>query len=296
MNTVLFAVWNRPEMLEVVTESLVEAYNYYQIPDLNFVFAVEYPTDQKVLDLVKKFPLPTKKILVRQQRYSLSKNILEGIKTAMDISDDYVLFQADDIVVHKTFFKFYDTLINTGIDDISTCTAAIYTEGGDINTVRVGKHYDAAGAMITKKFYEEYLRKCSVGQFYSNRPAFLTAIDRQYTSEHAKGTYKYKAGPAIHNQQAGLINRLVDIARIEEGYNTWKVDASRVRNIGFYGHHRPGGKLQGNTYEERLSFLRRVIKDRNTIYKLTGTKQYTDYVNFDPAMDDWDGTIVIKEN
>ena len=298
MNTILFAVWNRPEMLEIVTESLIEAYNYHKIPDLKFIFAVEYPTDEKVLDLVKNFPLPTSKILVRKQRYALSKNILEGMKVAMDLADDYMLFQADDIVVHKTFFKYYDALLNQIFNKLSTCTTANYKEGGNKNLVHRGHFYDAAGALITKDFYEKYIRSCSIPAFYANRPSFITQIDKKYQSywlSGHRGDYKYKFGQAEHNQQAGLINRLVDVAMIEEGYTTIKVDVSRVRNIGFYGRNRPGGKLQGNNYKERLEFLRKVITDRDSIYSLTGTKQYSDYVNFEPDLDDWDGTIEVKE-
>lgn len=298
-NIVLFAVWNRPEMLQVVMESLLEAHEYYPLPNIEFVFAVEYPNDNKVLELVKNFPLPTKEIIVRKERYALSKNILEGMKTAMDYSDDYVLFQADDIVVHKTFFKFYDTLINMiNLDEISTCTAAIYKEGGAINLVHKGHFYDAAGALITKHFYENYVKHCSIPQFYNDKAKFVTALDakyQKYWKPNKSGDYKYKHGMAEHYQQAGLINRLVDVARIEEGYSTLKVDVSRVRNIGFYGRNRPGADLQGNNYTERLKFLRSIVNDRDSIYKLTGTKQYKDYVNFDKNLDSWEGVINFRE-
>jgi hypothetical protein len=299
-NMMLFAVWNRPEMLQIVMEHLIEAYNYHALPNLEFVFAVEYPNDAKVLELVKNFELPTKKIIVRNERYALSKNILEGMKVAMNFSDDYVLFQADDIVVHKTFFKFYDTLINQiDIDRVSTCTTAIYKEAGDLNLVYKGHFYDAAGAFITKHFHENYIKPCSVPHFYENKPKFVTALDARY-QEHWKpnksGDYKYKYGMAEHHQQAGLINRLVDVAYIQEGWHTLKVDVSRVRNIGFYGRNRPGGQLRGNTYEERLEFLRSVVNDKDAIYKLTGTKQYADYVNFDPRLDEWNGKIIFKED
>jgi len=298
-NIILFAVWNRPEMLQIVTESLVEAYDYHPLPDMEFVFAVEYPNDPKVLELVKNFPLPVRDVVVRKERYALSKNILEGMKTAMAHSNDYIMFQADDIVVHKTFFKFYDTLINTiNLDEISTCTTAIYKEGGDVNLVYKGHFYDAAGAFITRNFYENYIKHCSVPQFYNNKPGFVTALDAKY-KQHWKpgksGDYKYEHGIAEHHQQAGLINRLVDVAYIEDGLHSLKVDVSRVRNIGFYGRNRPGGQLRGNNFEERLSFLRSIVNDRDAIYKLTGTKQYADYVNFDKNLDEWDGKIIFEE-
>jgi len=297
-NIMLFAVWNRPEMLKIVMESLLEAHEYHALPDIEFVFAVEYPNDAKVLDLVKKFPLPTREIIVRKERYALSKNILEGMKVAMDLSSDYVLFQADDIVVHKTFFKFYDILINSvNLEEISTCTTAIYKEDGDINLIHKGHFYDAAGAFITKRFHQDYIKPCSSPAFYNNKPKFATALDAKYRDHwkpNKSGDYKYEHGIAEHHQQAGIIHRLVDVARIEEGLHSLKVDVSRVRNIGFYGRNRPGGSLQGNNFDERLSFLRSIVNDRDAIYKLTGTKQYADYVNFDSSLDGWDGNLIIS--
>ena len=297
-NIMLFAVWNRPEMLKIVMENLLEAYEYHALPGLEFVFAVEYPNDSKVIELVNDFPLLTKEIIIRKERYALSKNILEGMKVAMDYSDDYVLFQADDIVVHKTFFKFYDTLINmVNLDEISTCTTAIYKEGGNVNLVHKGHFYDAAGAFITKHFHQNYIKPCSSPAFYNNKPKFAHALDakyRDYWKPNKSGDYKYEYGIAEHHQQAGIINRLVDIARIKEGLHSLKVDVSRVRNIGFCGRNRPGGQLRGNNFEERLEFLRSIVNDRDAIYKLTGTKQYADYVNFDNSLDEWDGNLIIS--
>lgn len=281
-------------MLTVVMESLIEAYDYFPFPDLKFVFAVEAPNDKKVLEIVKSFPLDTEKIIVRQERCGLSKNILEGMKVAMGLSEDFVMFQADDIVVHKTFFKYYDKLINTDLGKISTYTVARYEEGGDPAKVIKWHAYDAAGALINKNFYETYIRPCSIPQFYNSRPAFVTQIDRKYNKYYVDHTYKFPLGPAKFNQQAGLINRLVDVAMIEEGYKTIISDLTRVRNIGFYGRNR-AGNLPGNTFDDRLEFLRSIINDSDKIYSMTGSKQYKDYVNFDPRLDTWDGEIIIQE-
>jgi len=292
-NIVLFAVWNRPEMFSIVTESLVEAYNYYPFPDLKFVFAVEAPNDPKVLELIRDFPFPVEEVIVRQQHFGLSKNILEAMKSAMDKTDDFIFFQADDIVVHKTFFKFYDALLNTYTDPFSTHTLAIYKEGGDINIVNKGHHYDAAGACISKGFWHKYIRVCSNEAFYKNRAQYVNKLDNLYKASFPR-PYKFKAGQGQYNQQAGLINRLVDVALIEDNIYSTMVNVARVRNIGFYGRNRPGGALIGSTFEERLEYLRGVITDRDSIYALTAAKQYTDYINFDKNLDNWDGSIIIK--
>jgi len=292
-NTMLFAVWNRPEMFALVTESLVEAYNYYQFPDLKFVFAVEAPNDPKVLELIKTFPFPVEVVLVRNKHFGLSRNILEAMKVAMEKTDDYVFFQADDIVVHKTFFKFYHTLIEEYKDKFSVHSLATYTEGGNINKVNIGHAYDAAGACISKEFWTDYIAKCSDESFYSYRSYFVNRLDEMF-KEYFPHPYKFKAGQGKHNQQAGLINRLVDVALIKEGYNSTTVDVARVRNVGFYGRNRPGSGLTGETFEDRIKNLREIITDRDRIYAHTATKQYSDYVNFDEHLDDWDGSIILK--
>jgi hypothetical protein len=289
----LFAVWNRPEMFKLVTESLVESYSYYPFPDLKFVFAVEAPNDLKVLELIEEFPFEVEAVLVRKQHAGLSRNILEAMKYAMEKTDQFMFFQADDIIVHKTFFKFYDTLLNMGMDKMSTCSLAMYKEEGQVNKVMRGHHYDAAGACINKRFWKNYILDCSNEDFYSNRPKFIRSLDLKYAEYHPE-LYKYKAGPSEHNQQAGLINRLVDVAMIKEDYFTIKSDLSRVRNIGFYGRNRPGAKLPGETFEQRLDYLRELIKDKSSIYNATATKRYSDYVNFDKSLDGWDGSIVIE--
>jgi hypothetical protein len=288
----LFAVWNRPEMFKIVTESLEEAYDYHPFPDLKFVFAVEAPTDPKVLELIKEFPFEVDTVLVRKQHAGLSRNILEGMKVAMEKSDDFVFFQADDIVVHKTFFKFYDVLLNSYKGKISTYSLAVYREGGDINKVNLGNAYDAAGACLMKEFWAKHVESHSNETFYNNRASYVNALDNAY-KDYYKNPYKFKAGQGKYNQQAGLINRLVDVALLQDGYHTGIADVSRVRNIGFYGRNRPGSGIPGNSFEERLEFLREIVHDRDKIYALTATKQYSDYVNFDTRLDMWGGTVEV---
>ena len=293
-NIMLFAVWNRPEMLQLVTESLVEAYEYHPFPDLKFVFAVEAPNDPKVLELVENFPFEVEVVLVRKQHAGLSRNILEAMKVAMEHTDEFVFFQADDILVHKTFFEFYDKLLNTDLGPVSTYSIAAYNERGDINKVIRCNAYDAAGACIKKDFWHKYILPCSTEKFYSSRSAFVNSLDIKYKDYYLK-PYKFKAGQGKYNQQAGLINRLVDVALIHDNMHTIIPEIARARNIGFYGRNRPGAGIPGSTFEERLSFLREIVHDRDKIYALTKTKQYSDYVNFDSKLENWDGKIIVED-
>ena len=63
-NTVLFAVWNRPEMLKIVMENFLEAYEYHPLEDIKILFAIEGGAPDKVLELVNEFPME-KKIIIR---------------------------------------------------------------------------------------------------------------------------------------------------------------------------------------------------------------------------------------
>ena len=295
-NIVLFAVWNRPEMLELVMESFMEAYEYHPIENLKVLFIVEGGAPPKILEHVNNFPME-KEIIVRPKRIGLSQNILKGMKVAMDMTEDYVMFQADDIIVHKTFFQYNDVLLNMNLDKVSVYSGVTYKYGGDIHVVKRTHFYDAAGAVINKEFFENYIRPCATDLFYKDalsRHKFVLALDKKYQGYYPE-KYKKVYGPGEHNEQAGLINRLVDIAFIHEGMNTVEPESTRVRNIGFYGKNRPGSYLPGNSYEERIENLREIITSSRKIQSMTRYKT-DDYRDFDPGLDTWDGKIIVKED
>ena len=95
----------------------------------------------------------------------------------------------------------------------------------------------------------------------------------------------------MHWQQAGMINRLVDIAMVEE--DKWVINPciNRQQHIGYVGINRPGGVIPGGGFEERVANLREIIKTPEALYEATGSKQYNDYTAFRPELDNWDGTL-----
>jgi len=293
-NIVLFAVWNRPEMLQVVMEDFMTAYEYHPIEGLKVLFIVEGGAPPKVIEHVENFPLE-KEIIIRPERIGLTQNILKGMKVAMEMTEDYVIFQADDIIVHKTFFQYIDVLLNMGLDKTSVYLGVTYVLNGDVDVVHQNHFYDAAGATITKRFYDKYIKPCATEKFYKNartRHLYVTALDKKYQSYYPV-KYKKKYGPGEHNEQAGLINRLTDIAFIHDGFTTIQPEVTRVRNIGFYGKNRPGSFLPGNSYDERLANLREIIVSSRSINAMTRYKT-DDYRDFPPELDAWDGKIIVK--
>ena len=134
---------------------------------------------------------------------------------------------------------------------------------------------------ITPVYYESY----------SSRDKFVRALYKKYKDNEL---YKYRNNPGAHNEQAGLINKLVDVALIEEDMDVIMPRVNRQQHIGYFGKNRPGGKIPGNNFNERLENLREIIKDVNKMYELSATKQYNDYTVFSSKLDEWDGTLHVK--
>jgi len=287
---ILRPVFNRPEMLYLSIEYEIAARNYYNFPhNLTTVFLIEYGSPQKTIDLVKEYPFE-KKIITRTEKFGLSKNILEGMKKSFSVANDYIIYIEDDILVHKTYFEYMNVLLNMDIGKFSILSPFNNNNKGSINEVYKGHHYAALAPLITKKFFNEYVIHC-VNPFYyvssNSRSKFVAALDKNFIKN---SRYKYKK--PVHNEQAGLINRLVDIAMIQDDMYVIMPKVNRQIHIGYYGKNRPGN-LIGNSYEERLDNLKNIIKE-NRFYEMTKAKMYNDYLIFDDRLDEWDGNLYLK--
>jgi hypothetical protein len=90
--------------------------------------------------------------------------------------------------------------------------------------------------LFPSNFFNTYVRPFANASYYNKRHATITSINDQYGDNP---DYKYKRNPS-HNEQAGLINRLCDVAFIEEGMNVYMPEVNRQIHIGFYGKNRQG--------------------------------------------------------
>lgn len=289
-NVILRPVYNRPEMLALSLEYEAAAREYYMLPgEFKTLFLVEYGTPEASLDLLRKYQFD-RSFIIRQKKFGLTINILEGMKVAFDEADDYVVYIEDDILVHRTYFQYMDVLLNMKeIGKFSVLSPYDKTNDGDVNVVYKGHHYAALAPLINKEFHQKYILPCSNNSYYSNPPRFVIALNEKYKEHWGPKGYKYK--DAAHYEQAGIINRKVDVAMIEEDMYVILPRINRHQHIGFYGKNRPRGIIPGNSFEERLENLREIITDADKMYSLTVAKQYNDYKIFNPKLDDWDGIL-----
>jgi hypothetical protein len=290
MNVILRPVFDRPEMLQLSIDYEIAARNYHMLKEnLHTIFVVEYGAPQKILDLIDLYPFDHS-VILRNEKFGLTKNILEGMKSAFELANDYIIYIEDDILIHKTYFKFMDVLLNmSNLGKYTILSAYNKTDDGDINEVYRGNHYCAWGALITKKFFMDYIIHCANDLYYINRNRFVKILGNEFNNNEL---YKYRNNPMQHNEQAGLINRLVDIAIIKTQSYVIMPKVNRQIHIGFYGKNRPG-HLEGMTYEDRLINLKSMI-EQNKFYEMSKAKMYNDYKIFDKRLENWDGMLYVK--
>jgi len=288
-------VYNRPEMLALSFEYEYKAREYFNIgPELHTIFIVEFDSDSKVLELIDNYKYKNT-VIKRTSKFGLSANILEGFKVAFDLTDDWLLYIEDDILLHKTYFKYIHALLNKKeLFNFSVLSPYSFTDVGSVDVVRMDRHYAALAPVISKNFYETFVYPCSNNYFYSDPATFVLKLNTIYEKYQHDRTYRYK--DATHHQQAGLINRLCDVARIESGMHVVMPEISRMQHIGIYGYNRVvGKKLQGSTFEERLQHLKKVILEKDLMYDMAGSKQYNDYKVFSTSLSKWTGNIILAD-
>jgi len=295
-NIIMRPVYNRPEMLFLSIEYEIQAREYYKSTkkyfsddDYTTLFIIEHGAHPMVEQFVENYPYRSL-LIKRPEQYGLTINILEGFKAAFDRTDTHVVYIEDDILVHKTYFEYMEKLMtHPNLGKYSVLSPYNKNDDGHVNKVYKGHHYAALAPLINKEFYEKYVRPNSVMEYYKNPPQYMTNLNEKYKEHWGKGGYKYK--DATHYMQAGLLNRLVDIAMIEEESYVIMPEVNRQIHIGYYGANRPGGKLPGENFNERLNNLREIIKSADKMYELSATKMYNDYLTFSGKLNDWDGTL-----
>jgi len=287
-------VYNRSEMLKLSLEYEVAARKYFDIgEDFLTIFVVECGSPPKILELIDEYPYK-KEIIKREYNFGLSKNILEGFKTSFPFCDDWLIYIEDDILLHKTYFQYIKTVLDMKeLNNFSIISSFNFDDNGSVNKVRMDRHYAALGPVISKKFYYTYVEPCSNEAFYNNPAGFVCDLNDLYKEYQKDRTYRYTNSE--HHAQAGLINRLTDVAKIEDDMYVVMPFVNRSMHIGFTGYNRPGGKLKGNTFEERFEDLKYVIKDAALLYDRSATKQYNDYKIFSSKLDTWDGTLTLAD-
>lgn len=324
-NIILRPVFNRPEMLRVSIDYEIEARKTARIRENEYlsIFLIEYGTPKKSIAVAKSYPYPAEfrfrkrnhdtsdnainAIFNRKKhfRYGLSRNILEGMKEGFGQADSHVIVIEDDIVVHSTYFLYLKKMLdileegtysailsqNSGMLDMTNYEK---TEGHpDCNAVHMHHDYSPWATLLSKRFYLNYIEQYASENYYNNRHQVVQALDERYRNLAGQG-YKYSGG--IHAEQAGLINRLTDIAMLEKGMFVATPEISRSLHIGFYGANRGNrGRIPGYSFRKRCQRLRTAIEN-GQLNRFNRSKRYRNYPTFHEALNVWDGMLTVRSS
>jgi hypothetical protein len=246
-----------------------------------------------VLEIVEKYPFD-KKIIQRKSKFGLTKNILEGMKEAFNMSSDYIIYIEDDVVLHKTYFKYLKGVItNKDVGKFSIISPYNFNDDGDVCAIRRADHYAALAPLISKEFFTKYVLQHAKEGYYKNPSKYIQELNLIYKDYWDKG-YKYRDS-TTHNEQAGCIHRIANAVAIKDNIYVIMPRVNRQIHIGFYGKNRRGGIIPGRTFEERLESLREIIKN-NRFFEMAGDKRYNDYKVFSDKLNDWDGNLYIEKD
>lgn len=297
MNIILRPVFNRPEMLHLSIEYEIRSREKFGKTDnLSTVFLVEHGSPPQTLEIIKEYPYK-KETIMRKERFGLTKNILEGMKTSFSMTDDYIIYIEDDILVHETYFKYLKTALNVidGNYKYSVISPYNFNNAGRVDSIRRAHHYAALAPLINKRFFNRFIKPCVKTDYYKDfwtRDKFIQQLNESYKKYWEPKLYKYKNSRA-HNEQAGLINRLVDIALIEANMFVFMPRVNRQIHIGFYGKNRVGTGIPGNSFQQRLANLKDIVIN-NRFAEVTQDKRYLDYLPFSDKLEVWDGKLILE--
>ena len=294
MNIIVRPMFNRPEMLYLSLKSEIEARKYYDPGDFFTIFAVDFGGDPKCIEILKDYPFEHE-IVIRPFRYRVCANIMEALKLASKYGSEFFINIEDDVVLHKTFFKFIDLARENIKDNYSVLTTWGMSAFGDPSILKRGNFSCGPGTVISKYFFDKYMLPHANTNYYNNWIPTIDAVNkRNEANAFAKYSVK-KKNQHDHLDWDGLMNRLVDTALFEEEIYSYSSLCYRLLHIGFYGFNRQHGRFPMflNTFEKRAEFLEKGIKNPSILEALDGV--YKDYSTFDPQLDAWDETLKLEE-
>jgi len=226
MNWILIPGYNRPEFFYRTMESLVKN---PEVKDYNIIFALENDVNQAYFDIIESFRDGLRfDVIKRPQRYGCTRNILEGLKTAIERSDEYVIVVEDDVVVSRDFLRFLDYCYRHFYQpdgDIANIGSSTNRSLGRVNYVYKEQWYLPWGTLIPKYFFNRFLLEHCNDSYY------------QHTREYAERYYHFKTeGREV--EQASLILRVM----LKNNLYQILPEVPRSLEIGIYGEHRHRSK------------------------------------------------------
>jgi hypothetical protein len=298
MNYIIRAVYNRPEMFYVSLKTEEIARQHYCNDDFTTLFCIEYGAPTIIKEIIEKVYPYKYEIVNRSTRHFGWGNILEGFNQALQHADKYMLNLEDDCVVHETYFEYIDKVLPLIDNKCAVVNGSNRsTPNRDqslVNVVNKTSLFEATCCMMFVDFYKEFVKPYATYDYYRNRQKIIDEVNKRNGDDPRSKFRPSRNNLNKHIGWDGLVNRLVDTARIEKDMYCVSPQTDRRIHIGFYGQNRPGRFPSEETdFFKRVDLLVNIVNNPETMAKLDG--RYKDYSNFDPSLEDWSGTLIMED-
>lgn len=301
MNFILRPVFTRPEMLYVSIKYEIMAREFNENDDYFTIFVVDHGGDPGCLDVIKNYPFKHT-VINRPFRYRPCANILEGLKTAAlaktkeGPEPEYIINLEEDCVLHKTYFNYVNEATKILKDrKYSVITSWGLQRDGDPSVLKRGAFSCGPGTIINLDFFRQFMLPYANVDYYKNFVPTITAVNERNVNFKDVKYSVAKGNHTTHLDWDGLMNRLVDTAIYEEDVYSYSSLCFRLLHIGFYGYNRHGVGFPAElkTFDERVSYLEKIVFEPEALAKLDG--HYKDYSVFDDKLEKWDGKLEIAD-
>lgn len=268
MNTVLLVVYNRPELFFFVVDSLLRARNADRY---RYLVAAEHGFSPEYLPLLQRLQKELgveMSYRIAQKPFGVTTNILEGLKAASAITQEYTIILEDDLLVSRDFFEATDYMYrHFHRDDV----LAFHCRSGrkrkedpepPAERVLLVPEYQQPGVCVSKKQFERFFAPHCHPGYYDHKIGYLW--------KHFRESSLKSSIPDVD----GLAWRIME----KEKLLVAKTAAGRIHHIGFYGAHRElrDTSFLSLPFVEKVQYLNEVIWDSDRMKELT-TKDWGDY-------------------
>jgi len=267
MSVVVIPVFSRPDFLEVCLDHICKADEFDRH---KYLFCLDYGYDPKVIKIINKYPLMAAAMKVPDNHLKDGKqshNVINGLVTAAELSDDKVYYIEDDCLVAKDFFTFTGGVVEK--EDVYCCIASL----SDRPTIKAindedcyyvkenDNDYRGIGVCFSTDKIKRFLQPHHDMRYYRNIKGYCL---RYFPDSVLKGQW---------TEQDGLQRRIIEKNKLKVAFSS----VPRCFHAGFYGYHR-SVKVAYDvlSHEDKVKFIYDHVFD---LEKVKSISNNTDWIS-----------------
>jgi len=267
MSVVVIPVFSRPDFLEVCLDHICKADEFDRH---KYLFCLDYGYDPKVIKIINKYPLMAAAMKVPDNHLKDGKqshNVINGLVTAAELSDDKVYYIEDDCLVAKDFFTFTGGVVEK--EDVYCCIASL----SDRPTIKAindedcyyvkenDNDYRGIGVCFSTDKIKRFLKPHHDMRYYRNIKGYCL---RYFPDSVLKGQW---------TEQDGLQRRIIEKNKLKVAFSS----VPRCFHAGFYGYHR-SVKVAYDvlSHEDKVKFIYDHVFD---LEKVKSISNNTDWIS-----------------